>query len=83
MTETDIKTEAVKHKLRLLSQAEVMEIWPIKRSYLSRLTNHPNESKRLPSYQIGRRKVYDPDELMWFREKHRFTPRKRREPCPT
>jgi hypothetical protein len=63
---------------RLLSQDEVLRMWPITREYLSRLTNHRNADKRLPSYRLGRRRFYSPDELMWFREKNRYEPTKRR-----
>lgn len=64
--------------MKLISQTDVLKIWPITRTYLSRLTNLPNENKRLPSYQFGRRKLYSPQELMWFRENHRYTPKKKR-----
>jgi len=63
---------------RLLSADEVLEMWPITREYLSRLTNHRDENKRLPSYAIGRRRLYAPAELIWYRDKHRFTPKTKR-----
>jgi len=65
-------------KLRLYTQAQVLQMWPISRATLSRLTNHRSEDKRLPSYRIGKYPVYAHDELMWYREKHRFQPRERK-----
>ena len=63
---------------RLLSQEQVLQMWPVTREYLSRLTNHKNENKRLPSYQYGRRRMYDFQELMNYRDNHRYTPIKKR-----
>lgn len=63
---------------KLLSQKQVMEIWPISREFLSKLTNHPNPAKRIPSYRFGKKPMYDFQELMWYREKFRYTPKDKR-----
>lgn len=69
--------ELEESSLKLLSQEDVLKIWPITKSYLSRLTNHKNENKRIPAYKYGKRKLYSPQELMWYREQHRYTPKSR------
>lgn len=62
---------------KLLTQEEVMKLWPISREYLSRITNHPAESKRLPSYRFGKKPLYAPEELLWYRDKQRYEPHRR------
>ncbi len=74
---TPVKDELIQ-KGKLLSQEDVLQMWPITREYLSRLTNHRNENKRLPSYQLGRRRMYSLEDLMWYREKNRYTPKPHR-----
>ena len=72
------KEEAIA-KLRTISQAEVAEILGCSREYVSRLTNHKNENKRLPAFAWGSKsRRYDPQEVMWWKEKHRYVPSKRR-----
>lgn len=70
--------DAMVQQGKLLTAHEVLKMWPISREYLSRITNHPSEDHRLPSYAFGRRRMYAYEELMWYRDRHRFTPRKRR-----
>jgi hypothetical protein len=62
---------------RLLSQEEVLRMWPISREYLSRLTNHRDNAKRLPSYRYGKRPFYAFEELMFYRENQRYEPKRR------
>lgn len=61
---------------RMLTAEEVLQMWPISREYLSRLTHSTNESKRIPCVMFGRKPLYPFDELMWYREKHRFVPKR-------
>lgn len=63
---------------RLLSRQEVLQMWPITGEYLSRLTNHPSETKRVPSYKIGRRVFYDFEELRFYRDNHRYVPKRKK-----
>lgn len=62
---------------KLLTQEDVLHLWPISRTYLSRITNHRNENKRLPSYRYGKKPLYAPEELLWYREKMRYTPQRK------
>ena len=62
---------------RLLSQEDVLRMWPISREYLSRLTNHRDASKRLPSYRYGKRPFYAFDELMFYRDNLRYQPKRK------
>jgi excisionase family DNA binding protein len=64
-------------KLRTLSQDEVAKILGCTREYVSRLTNHRNEDRRLPAFAFGRLKRYSVDEVMWWRERHRYVPRRK------
>lgn len=63
---------------KLLTVEEVLAMWPISREYLSRLTHTTDETKRIPCVMFGRKPLYAYDELMWWRDKHRFIPKKRR-----
>lgn len=63
---------------RLLTQDEVLKMWPISREYLSRLTHHPDQGQRIPSYRYGRKPLYAFDELMWYRDNHKFQTKKRK-----
>jgi hypothetical protein len=60
---------------RLLDAKSVLAIWPISREWLSILTNHPNPAKRIPSYKYGRRVFYAYEELMHYRDNHRYEPK--------
>jgi hypothetical protein len=71
------KLRAMAQAGKLLTQQDVLKIWPISREFLSRITNHPNESKRLPSYRYGKKPLYAPEELLWWRDKQRYEPRRR------
>ena len=75
LTETKEANNDLVQRGRLLSQEEVLAMWPISLGYLSRLTNHKNPEKRLPSYQFGRRRMYSFNELQWFMEKNRYDPK--------
>lgn len=57
-----------------LSQREVADLLGVSREYVSRMTNHPSESKRLPAYGLGRRRTYDRAKVLWWRENHLYTP---------
>lgn len=63
---------------KLLTVEQVLTMWPISREYLSRLTHSTDETKRIPCVMFGRKPLYAYDELMWWRDKHRFIPKKRR-----
>lgn len=63
---------------RLLTVTEVLQMWPISREYLSRLTHSTDESKRIPCVMFGRKPLYPYDELMFWRDNHRFVPKKRK-----
>lgn len=63
---------------KLLTAEQVLQMWPISREYLSRLTHSNDEAKRIPCIMLGRKPLYPYDELMWYRDKHRFVPKKRR-----
>jgi hypothetical protein len=62
---------------RMLEVDEVLRMWPISREYLSRLTHHRDESLRVPCVMFGRKPMYPFDELMWYRDKHRYTPKRK------
>jgi hypothetical protein len=62
---------------RLLTVDEVLQMWPISREYLSRLTHSKDEAMRIPCVMFGRKPLYPYDELMWWRDKHRFVPKRR------
>jgi hypothetical protein len=51
---------------RMLEVDEVLRMWPISREYLSR-----------PCVMFGRKPMYPFDELMWYRDKHRYTPKRK------
>ncbi len=74
----DEKKTSVLNAGKLLSASEVLQIWPITREYLSRLTHHKDENERLPCIMFGRKPTYPYDELMWWREKHRFVPKRKK-----
>jgi hypothetical protein len=75
--QTQPEKDALIQAGRLLTQEEVLRMWPISREYLSRLTHHRDENKRIPSVRFGRKPLYSFEELMWYREKCRFTPKRR------
>jgi Helix-turn-helix domain len=56
---------------RLLTVKEVREMWPVSRSFLWELSTTKDESRRLPSYKVGRHRLYKYDELMWYLDKHK------------
>lgn len=60
---------------RMLSITQVLEMWPVSRQVLWRLSNSKNEHKRLPSYKVGGKRLYKYDELMWYLDKHKTMPR--------
>jgi hypothetical protein len=62
---------------RLLTTDEVLRMWPISREYLSRLTHHPDSDKRIPSYRYGKRPFYAFEELMWYRDNHKYQPKRK------
>lgn len=62
---------------KLLTQDDVLSLWPISLRQLSRLTNHRNEGLRLPSYRFGKKPLYAPEELLWYREKMRYVPQRK------
>lgn len=62
---------------RLLSRRDVLEMLPITEEYLSRLTNHPSESQRIPSFKIGRRVFYVFEEIKFYIDNHRYTPQRK------
>lgn len=72
------KLNALAKAGKLLTQEDVLSLWPISREYLSRLTNHRSESKRLPSYRFGKKPLYAPEELLHYRENMRYIPLKRK-----
>lgn len=61
---------------KLLTVEQVLQMWPISREYLSRLTHSHDESKRIPCIMFGRKPLYAYTELMWWRDNHRFIPKK-------
>jgi hypothetical protein len=71
---SEIQKDELINRGRLLDVSEVLQMWPIHRTTLSRLTHHPDENTRIPSVMIGRKPLYPFDELMWYREKHRYVP---------
>ena len=62
---------------RLLSQKEVAQMLGCSLEYVSRLTNASSENARLPAFAFGRRKMYAYDEILWWRDKHRYVPRRK------
>lgn len=75
--ESKEKLTALAKAGKLLTQEDVLDLWPISRTHLSRITNHKNESKRLPSYRYGKKPLYAPEELLWYREKMRHVPQRK------
>lgn len=59
---------------RMLSVSEVLEMWPMSRTALWRISNAKNDGKRLPSYKVGGKRLYRYDELMWYLDKHKTAP---------
>jgi hypothetical protein len=68
-TKTDLVTQG-----RMLTPKDVISMWNISRVALWRLTNSRNESKRIPSYKVGGKRLYKYDELMWYLDKQKATP---------
>lgn len=64
-------------KMRSLSQQEVAQFLGCSREYVSRLTNHKNEDRRLPAFRYTRHPKYSLEEVMWWREKHRYVPKRK------
>lgn len=62
---------------RMLTISQVLEMWPVSRQVLWRLSNAKSEDKRLPSYKVGGKRLYKYDELMWYLDKHKTTPSER------
>lgn len=62
---------------RMLSINQVLEMWPVSRQVLWRLSNSKIEEKRLPSYKVGGKRLYKYDELMWYLDKHKTKPNER------
>lgn len=56
---------------QMMTIKEVLAWLPVSRNWLWRMTNSKNESKRIPSYLFAGKRVYDSNELQWWKEKHR------------
>lgn len=61
----------LKSQGRMLKIRDVAEMWGVTERFLWKLTHAKNEADRLPSYKVGRRVLYNADELAWYLEKHR------------
>jgi hypothetical protein len=65
---------------RMLTITQVLDMWPVSRQVLWRLSNNKNEDKRLPSYKVGGKRLYKYDELMWYLDKHKTRPNETKSP---
>lgn len=62
---------------RFLPIKDVQKIWPVSRQTIWRACNEKSEANRLPSYKLPRgSRLIKFDELIWYMDKHRFTPEK-------
>lgn len=77
-TVDEMKKDAMIRAGKLLTVGQVLSMWPISREYLSRLTHSTDESKRIPCVMFGRKPLYAYDELMYWRDNHRFDPKKKK-----
>lgn len=69
-----IEKMAVPSQSRMMTIGQVLEMWPVSRQVLWRLSNSRSEAKRLPSYKVGGKRLYKYDELMWYLDKHKTMP---------
>lgn len=56
---------------RMLAIKDVAKMWGVSERFISKLAHEKNEADRLPSYKVGRRVLYNVDELAWYLEKHK------------
>lgn len=75
----DAKSELVSQG-RMLTIPQVLEVVPISRQALWRLSNSKSEDNRIPSYKVGGKRLYKYDELMWYMDKHKTMPNETKTP---
>lgn len=59
---------------RMLTTKDVMAMLRISNVGLWRLSNAKSESRRIPSYKVGGKRLYKYDEIMWYLDKHKTAP---------
>lgn len=59
---------------RMLTVDQVLQVLPVSRQVLWRLSNSKSEAKRIPSYKVGGKRLYKYDELMWYLDNHKTMP---------
>lgn len=68
----EVKSNKKAHLLeqgRMLRIADVLEMWPVSRTFIWRMLNE--KSDPLPSYRVGGKRLFKYDELMWYMDKHK------------
>lgn len=64
---------------RMLSTAQVLEMWPISRKFLWKMTHHKEDAKRIPSYKFGSRILYAYDEIIYWRDQNKTNVKRAKE----
>lgn len=54
---------------RLLTTEELCKWWKVSRKYIWELSTKRKGEERLPSYKMGRRRLYMYDECCWYLKK--------------
>lgn len=54
---------------RVLSIAQLCEWWGVSKKHIWQLTTQKKGDKRLPSYKVGRRRLFSYDECYWYLKK--------------
>lgn len=57
---------------RMLTTKQTQALLGVGPRFLWKMTKHPRESERIPSYKIGKLRKYRFDEVMHWLENHRF-----------
>lgn len=73
---TDEKRDDLISQARLLQIKHVLAMWPVSRNWLWKKTVASGPD-RIPSYQLGGKRVYRFDELMFWLDSHKSLPRDR------
>lgn len=71
----DKRTEII-NQARLLQVKHVLAMWPVSRNWLWKKTVDAGPD-RIPSYQLGGKRCYRYDELMFWLDSHKTLPRDR------
>jgi len=71
------QTHALADTSKMLTPKDVAEMLRMSTVGLWRLSNSKNESRRIPSYKVGGKRLYKYEEIIHYLDNHKTTPNKK------